>query len=172
MSKGIPFILFNRFGLSWPKVKPFFEAIRENEGLALPIGAAGFCWGGKHAVHLAHGHLASNDLPLVDAVFTGHPSMLVIPTEIEKIVKPISIAIGDRDMALSMSEVEKVKKALEVRKKEGIESEVVVYEGAGHGFCVRADPKNEKCTKQSQDAEDQALSWFKKYFAKTKYESK
>jgi dienelactone hydrolase len=168
MSKGIPFILFNRFGISWPKVRSYFDALRCNEGKDLPLGAAGFCWGGKHVVNLAHGGLAENGSPLVDAVFTGHPSMLEIPSELEKVVKPLSVAIGDKDIILKPSELKKVKTALTSTEAK---SEVVVYEGAGHGFCVRADPKNEKIMQQSAAAEDQALKWFRLHFAETKYES-
>jgi dienelactone hydrolase len=165
MSKGIPFILFNRFGISWPKVHSYFDALRCNEAKSLPLGAAGFCWGGKHIVNLAHGGFATNGMPLVDAVFTGHPSMLEIPGELEKVVKPLSIAIGDKDIILKPDELEKVKTALA-----GIEakSEVIVYEGAGHGFCVRADPKNEEVMVQSAKAEDQALKWFEVHFAERK----
>lgn len=37
------FLFWNGFGSSWPKVKSFFEAIRNNEAASLGIGSAGFC---------------------------------------------------------------------------------------------------------------------------------
>lgn len=70
----------------------------------MPLGAAGFCWGGKHVVNIARGGLAKNGSPLVDAVFTGHPSILEIPSELEKVVKPLSVAIGDKHIILKPSE--------------------------------------------------------------------
>lgn len=99
----IPFRFHNSFAKSWPIVTSFFTAVRENEGRNLPMGAAGFCWGGKHTVHLAHGLStpATSDgtkpsRPLIDAAFTGHPSMLHdIPDEVGRIRIPTSFAIGD-----------------------------------------------------------------------------
>ena len=163
----LPFGLANAFPKSWPKVQPFFAAVRENEGASLPIGAAGFCWGGKHIMHLAEGMTAANGKPLVDAVFTAHPSNLEIPKEIEGVKQPISIANGDKDKVLSMPKLEEVKRILE--RKEDVKSEVVLYPGAGHGFGVRADPGNEKAVEHGIQAEDQAIKWFKQQFANVSY---
>lgn len=38
--------------------------------------------------------------------------------------------------------------------------EVKVYEGAGHGFCVRASLTVGGANNQADEAEDQALAWF------------
>ncbi len=65
-------------GKSYPKVKSWFEQLRKAEGDTLPIGAAGFCWGGKHTVLLAAGERIDGKL-LIDAGFTAHPSMLKCP---------------------------------------------------------------------------------------------
>ncbi|KAF2753211.1 dienelactone hydrolase family protein [Pseudovirgaria hyperparasitica] len=165
-----PFIYYNRFGSSWPIVKSFFTSLRTHEAASLPIGAAGFCWGGKHIFNLAHGHLAPNSKPLVDAVYTAHPSNLAIPAEIEKVVKPVSLAMGTQDFALSVEKTKEIEKVLKgIEEREGVESEVVFYEGAGHGFAVRADPGNKEVGRMAVAAEDQAVEWFRKCFAKVAY---
>lgn len=38
----IPFMYYNRIGLSLPKVTKFFDDVRCNEGKDLPVGVAGF----------------------------------------------------------------------------------------------------------------------------------
>jgi dienelactone hydrolase len=162
----VPFYMFNYFSVAMPKVKSFVENVRNNEGAKLPMGAAGFCWGGRHVVNLANGENAANNKPLVDAVFTGHPSELQIPAEIEQVKMPLSIAVGDKDFVVSTAQVEEIKKILKQGKAK---SEVKMYPGAGHGFCVRADPLNEHETEQSIEAEEQAIKWFSQSFASVKY---
>jgi dienelactone hydrolase len=163
-----PFLLFNRYGVTHPKITTFLSAVRSSEGATLPIGASGFCWGGKHVVMLSHNDTKANDKPLVDAIFTGHPSMINVPGDFEKVSIPLSIAIGDKDAFLPMTGIESVKKTLE-RRKSVVESEVVTYEGAGHGFALRFDPGNDAVAEQSKKAEGQALDWFGKWFEKVKY---
>jgi dienelactone hydrolase len=151
----------NRFGLSWPKVRTFFEAVRTNEATSLPIGAAGFCWGGQHTVVMACGEHSIGDKPLLDVAFTGHPSGISIPGDFEQVKIPLSVAIGDEDDVVSMAKIKQIQGVL--KNLEDVESEVVIYRGAGHGFCVRADPKHETA-KQAIDAEEQAIGWFSKHF--------
>jgi dienelactone hydrolase len=161
----LPFYVANRFSVSMPKVKSFVNAVRCHEAARLPLGSAGFCWGGKHVIKLAHGENADNGKPLVDAVYTGHPSQLSIPDEIERVRKPVSIAVGDKDAVLVQSQVEQIKRILQDKRTE---SEVRVYPGAGHGFCVRADPLNDDVTQQSLEAEQQAIKWFLQHFKSPK----
>jgi dienelactone hydrolase len=165
LKDAIPFKYYNIFEASWPIVENFFESVRENEGAELPIYGAGFCWGGKHIVNLAAGaDTASNGKPLLNAGFTGHPSFLQIPTEIEKISIPVSFALGDKDIVVKPPQIEQIKKVF--AGESGAEKgEVVVYEGAGHGFCVRADFVLDDASKQADEAENQALAWFEKYSA-------
>jgi dienelactone hydrolase len=160
----IPWIAANRFSVSWPKVRSFFEAVRDDEGVKLPIGAAGFCWGGKHVLFLAHGDSVTADgKPLVEAIFTAHPSVVSYPDDVEKVVRPASMAIGDRDMSVTMAQVAIVQKTW--AEKKDVDTEVVVYPGANHGFTVRVDHFNENLLKQCQEAEDQAVKWFEKHFS-------
>ncbi|KAJ5143681.1 Dienelactone hydrolase [Penicillium bovifimosum] len=163
LKDAIPFIYWNTFEASWPIVKDFFKSVRENEGAEVPIYGAGFCWGGKHIVNLAAGvDTASNGKPLLNAGFTGHPSLLEIPTEIEKISVPVSFALGDKDVVLKPPQIGQIQKIFASEAGAG-KGEVVVYEGAGHGFCVRADFVLDDASKQADEAENQALAWFEKY---------
>ncbi|KAF2093942.1 alpha/beta-hydrolase [Rhizodiscina lignyota] len=164
----ITFLTLNRGSVTWPRITSFFKAVRENEGASLPIGTAGFCWGGKHVVNLADDAIKpSNSRPLVDAVFTAHPSNLAIPGEIEKVVKPISLAVGDKDFVLNLKGVEDIKKIW--AGKPDVDTEVKIYEGAGHGFGARADPNTKEAVRQAGEAETQAVDWFKKQFTKVVY---
>lgn len=52
-----------------------------------------------------------------------------------------------------------------ILRKNNVEQEVVIYEGAGHGFSVRIDRTNPKQVEQAVKAEQQAIRWFSKHFA-------
>lgn len=143
-------------------VKGFFEQLRKEQGQTLSIGAAGFCWGGKHTVTLAHGD-EINGQPLIDAGFTGHPSMLKIPAEIEKIKRPVSFACAEDDNQVSLKQAEQIKKIV-TSFPDPFKGEARVYDKTGHGFCVRADLKVPDVAAQAAAAEDQAIAWFTSHF--------
>ena len=42
----------NRLSVSQPRIQTFFQSLRQ--GTSLRVGAAGFCWGGRHVILLAH----------------------------------------------------------------------------------------------------------------------
>lgn len=139
-----------------PKVRDFFCSIRSHEATSRPIGAAGFCWGGKHAIALTHG-LESDGKSLVDACFAAHPSDLALPDDISKVNEPLSMVVGDRDVVMTIDMTRQVQDIFNSR--EDLSNELVVYPGAGHGLGVRADPNNEKQTERAAQAEDQATHW-------------
>lgn len=157
----LPFVFSNRFNVAWPKITSFLQSIRSTEeGARLPISVAGFCWGGPFVVKLASNSRETRTLdgkqPLVDAFFTAHPSNLSIPADIQQIKTNISIASGDQDFVLNMKQIEQVKATL--AKMDNVDSEFVLYPGAGHGFAVRADKKsNLKVAEQAEEAEKQAI---------------
>jgi dienelactone hydrolase len=164
----LPFVIRNHAGKSWPIVESFFKAVRENEGSDVPIGAAGFCWGGKHTVLLAHGSNTVNGKPLIDAAFTGHPSMLKFPDDVDKITIPTSFALAGQDMVVKAPNIEQIQKAIEKQPEEK-KGEAIIYPGTGHGFCVRADHITKEKERAAAEAEDQAIAWFLKWFASVKY---
>lgn len=162
---AIPFFYFNRISRSYPIVKDFFIALRTST--PLPVGAAGFCWGGKHAVLLAGDptQIISPDgsgKPLIDAAFTGHPSLLDLSTDIEAMVRPVSFAVGDGDPQISVVQANQIRGIVEAKPADQ-RGEVVIYEGCGHGFCVRADVSFAEVSKQAAKAEDQCLRWFDRW---------
>jgi dienelactone hydrolase len=140
----------------------FLTKLRDAEAANLPVGVAGFCWGGQHTVHLA-AEPPSNSKALVDVFFTAHPSSLSFPKDIERIRKPFSVAVGDKDPLMTPKQARETEAIL---KKNKVEQEVVIFEGAGHGFSVRIDRTNPKQTEQAVQAEVQAVKWFIKHFEK------
>ncbi|KAH8774569.1 Alpha/Beta hydrolase protein [Diaporthe sp. PMI_573] len=157
----IPWILRNRPGKSFPIVKKFFEDLRRETGPGTPIGAAGFCWGGKHVVLLADAqHKTDDGRPMYDAGFTGHPSFLEIPKDIERISVPVSFAVPELDNQFKIPrDIDIINRIMEGRP-EASKGEVKLYEKVGHGFCVRADMKVDDVAKSAAEAEDQAIAWF------------
>ena len=139
MSEFIPFLYRNRSSLCWPRVTKFLRALRENEGATLPVGIAGFCWGGLHTVKLTHDTAdakTANGRPLADAFFVAHPSNITIPQDIADVKESLSIAIGDDDGVMGIKQVRAAQKIL--ADKGDVDSEVVIYPGAKHGFSIRA----------------------------------
>jgi len=161
----IPFLIRTRLSVAKPGVYAFFHALRTAQGADLPVGCAGFCWGGKYVFELcSDSEKAANGKSLVDCGFTAHPSNLVIPQDPDAVTKPLSVAVGDVDVVFPLHRVERTK---EILRKKGDVHEVVVIPGAKHGFAVRGAPDDEKAMEQGMQAEDQAVAWFDKWFGKT-----
>ncbi|KAM0255011.1 hypothetical protein ACHAQJ_006239 [Trichoderma viride] len=158
----LPFIIYNWPTRAWPRVKGFFEQLRKEEGASLSVGAAGFCWGGKQVILLGRGDTIDGR-PLIDAGFTGHPSLLSLPGDIEKLELPVSFAMGDHDQSVSVAKAESIKAIVEA-KPESARGELTIYPQAGHGFCVRADHDFPDSLKQADEATDQCIAWFNTHF--------
>ncbi|KAI9697772.1 MAG: hypothetical protein M1836_004448 [Candelina mexicana] len=160
----IPFIYHNRDGVTNPRVDKFSSDLRSASATEhLPIGVAGFCWGGEKVVKLCYSDRNTADgKSLIDVGYVAHPSKLSIPRDIIPIRRPLSVAVGTRDFQVPVPKLEEMRTLLE--KKSEVEHEVVVYEDAKHGFAVRGDPGSEKEQKQTVEAEDQAVAWFSKRF--------
>ena len=167
ISEFIPFLYKNRFSVAWPRIITFLKALREVNGATLPVGIAGFCWGGLHGVKLSQDNAdtkLTNGRPLADAFFVAHPSNLTIPQDIADVGRNLSIAIGDDDGVMPMKQVQAARKIL--ADKVDVDAEVVVYPGAKHGFSIRASrwQPNSKETKEAEEAENQAIAWFRQRF--------
>ena len=155
----------NRLAITQPRVFAWFKALRSNEGADLPVGCAGFCWGGKFVFLLcADTEKAANGKSLVDCGFTAHPSNLVIPADAEAVKLPLSVSVGDVDLALSIKQVNQTKEIFS-EKGQKEKFEVIVIPGARHGFAVRAKLDNEEAVKQGLQAEEQAVAWYNKWFS-------
>lgn len=157
----LPFFIINRQSVVQSRISKFLTGIRSDPATAgLKIGAAGFCWGGKYAFLLAHDTSATS---LIECAFAAHPSMLSVPGDVERVRLPMSVAVGDTDMALSVQGIRMLDEVL-VKKGRG-DHEVVVLDGAKHGFAVRLDPRDELQDRYAGVAESQAIAWFTKWLS-------
>lgn len=181
LTHAIPWKSRTKPSLTHPCIVSFLQAVRTSAppfvtGVnGLKIGIAGFCWGGKHAFMLAadlestrvvrHASLTDKKEALVDTIFTAHPSYIDVPGDTAAVKIPISVAVGGADMALKMDKVKEMKASLEKLNvgEAGKVAEVLVYEGAKHGFAIRTHPEDEKEMKSADEAEKQALEWFGKW---------
>ena len=161
----LPHLWRNRMSVCWPRMTAWFTALRAQT--SLPIGAAGFCWGGLHAIMLAQDRpdvKTSSGKPFVDACFAAHPSNVSMPGDFQKVMRPLSVAIGDEDAIMPLKQTEQAKGILE-SLSHGI-GELKIYPGARHGFSVRASRSepDAKETIQAEEAEEQAVKWFQMHF--------
>ena len=90
----------------------------------------------------------------MDAVFAGHPSLLAFPNDLNKPVVPTSIAVAEFDHRFDPKMGDKVRELWE-KKSDQVKTEIVVYKGVKHGFCVRGDMKNEQVKDAITKAVDQ-----------------
>lgn len=181
MYHALPWLLTTRPGVCRPRILKFFKALRTSpppfETPSLMIGVCGFCWGGQYTFMLAKDLPSSrvkchesqtsaasgNEKPLIDCAFTAHPSFVKVPKDVEAVTIPLSVAIGETDMAMSGPLIRQMKEILEVKKKG--DNEVVIMPGAKHGFAVRAVPDDGVQRAWADKAETQAIDWFSKSFA-------
>ncbi|KAF5718294.1 dienelactone hydrolase family [Fusarium mundagurra] len=149
----VPFLIRNRFG---------------HKDADLPVGIAGFCWGGLHTVRLTHNTVETSTASgraLADAFFTAHPSSVDVAQDIGNVARPLSIAIGDDDAVMGMKQVRQAESILEGKD---VDTSVVIYPGAKHGFSIRASraEPDSKETRQAEEAEEQVIAWFKRQFSR------
>jgi len=138
-----PWLIKHREAVSLPLIQSFVRHLRSDPAHK-KIGAVGFCWGGRYAVLLAH----EGTDPYVDAAVACHPSFLSIPSEIEKIEKPVAVEVGDQDDILKMPEVEKIQEIFKSKPQ----CEIEVYPDQVHGFAVRGDLSKESDKKAKEKA--------------------
>lgn len=163
----VPFLIRNRFSVAWPRVTEFLKELQAHNDDGHPVGIAGFCWGGLHAIRLTHATdetTTSSGRPLADAVFTAHPSSVDVTTDITNVARNLSIAIGDDDAVMGIKQVRQAEAIL--TGKSDVDTEVVIYPGAKHGFSIRASRSKPDSveTRQAAEAEEQAIAWFKRQF--------
>lgn len=163
----LPFLYRNRFTVAWPRVTGFLKELHAHNVDARPVGVAGFCWGGLHAIRLAHETgetITATGLPLATAFFTAHPSSVDVAPDIGNVGRSLSIAIGDDDAVMGIKKVREAE--LILANKTDIDSEVIIYPGAKHGFSIRASRVKADSveTRQAVEAEEQAITWFKRQF--------
>ncbi|KAI9671519.1 MAG: hypothetical protein M1817_003571 [Caeruleum heppii] len=160
-----PWLIKHREGVTAPIIDGFVDAVRKDPQTG-KIGAIGFCWGGRYAILQAHKRSEfSGDHAVggVDAVYACHPSLVAIPSDFDPVVRPLSLAVGDKDSLLDAASVEKIKDVLD--KKTDVPHEVEVYKDQVHGFALRGDWSSEKDKEAMDAAEKQGIAWFNKHLA-------
>ncbi|KIW12599.1 hypothetical protein PV08_09877 [Exophiala spinifera] len=155
-----PWLAKHRESVSEPLISGFINTVRTIPGTD-KIGAIGFCWGGRYAILQAH-RRTEGQIGGVDAAYACHPSLLSIPSDLEPVAVPLSLAVGEKDSLLDMQSVEKIRDALE---KTGVPTEVKVYKDQVHGFALRSDWSSDEDKKAMDDAEKQGIEWFKMYLS-------
>jgi len=161
----IPFIYRHNYTKSMPKVTSYFSAVRAANP-TLPIAAAGFCWGGQHTIYMAHGlrDPTTNTL-YADACFTAHPSNVVVPGDIEKVTRNLSIAAAGKDKVMTIDQARQAEAILrQITEKTGVPTEVQYYPDATHGFGVRGDPTDKHQERHMKVCTEQAVRWFQQRF--------
>ncbi|KAF2084629.1 alpha/beta-hydrolase [Saccharata proteae CBS 121410] len=164
-SLWFPFAKVNTNEVVQEKLFSFIEKLRENEAKELPVGVAGFCWGGYWSFQLAH----HREKKLIDAAFAAHPSNMKVPEDIEAIEIPTSIATGSLDTAFPQDQVAVARKILEKKTKDdkdGVAHELVFYDGCHHGWALRGSQKDPAESQKGLEAEQQAVKWFQRWFGK------
>lgn len=94
-----------------PLIFNYHSAIRnapETEGL--PLGSAGFCWGGRYNT------LLCQEDDLIEVGFKAHPSNVKFPDDWAKVKKPFSVCIGDVEKSVGIEEVKLIKSLLEEKE--------------------------------------------------------
>lgn len=91
------------------------------------------------------------------------------PDDFEKVALPLSCAAAEIDPQMSKENAKQTEEILKAKtaktKDEGVQHEFVMYEKARHGFAVRADEEDVEEAGRGKRAEEQAVAWFKKWFA-------
>ena len=173
-------MITNRPSITYPRIYDWFRSLRTSpEGTSIPIGACGYCWGGKLVFLFASASSPENIVsaadprPLIDIGFTAHPSALVLPAEMEAAKIPLAVSVGSEDFVLSLEGKKGIKEGLQKvmdRREEDNGHEgrfrCWVVKGAKHGFSTRFDPQRPEEVEQGKEAENQAVEWFTTWFSK------
>lgn len=152
----------------YPPVLGYVRAVRASLPLGSRLGIAGFCLGGHWSSRICSEPTSEGgDERLIDAHFTAHPSSVKgedLAAFASKFRVPFSLALGDKDMMMSVEQARGSEASLrEVFREEPDKLEVTIYENCGHGFALRADPKKTDENEGSDRALEQAVVWFRRF---------
>ncbi|KAL9108516.1 MAG: hypothetical protein Q9227_006731 [Pyrenula ochraceoflavens] len=175
MASFIPFLIIHHPKKHMTETLAYARSIKKELPAGAKLGVAGFCWGGWLSTALcAQPTKEGGSERLIDAQFTAHPSAMKPPEKmigdaIDTYDVPYSMAIGDKDMGFPIKQVEETEAKVRERVGKGDGEggkywEFNIYPGAQHGFAVRAiNEKRDGRPKSAEDAETQAVEWFKRF---------
>lgn len=130
------------------------EAARELRAQHKRVGAIGFCYGGWAVFRLG-----AKANPLVDAISTGHPSLLE-KLEIEAVGVPVQILAPEVDPMFT----EELKAfSNRVIPTLGVAYDYQYFPGLEHAFASRGDPNIHGERDGMERAKNAAVSWFRQW---------
>jgi carboxymethylenebutenolidase len=126
------------------------------------IGTVGFCFGGRvtfltalrHKLGAAVGFYGGG---IVNARFPQFPALI---DRADQLQTPWLGLFGDQDASIPVDDVETLRGAL---KPLAIDTEIVRYPNAGHGF--HCDQRPDFCSDDAADAWKRTLAWFSSHLA-------
>lgn len=168
----LPFVYYCRPAVAGPRIYSFLKALRQNEGKHLPIGAAGFAWGGYFVIRACWDEetnkIASGGRAL-ECGYVAHPSNSKFPQDVDRIELPISWAAAETCRHMSLLQAKQTDEILKAKtakgKDRGVEHEFVMYNGVNYGFAQGSDHKKMAEAEAGKKAERQAVDWFVRCFA-------
>ena len=118
------------------------------------IASIGWCFGGGQSLQLA---LHSEQHPLVATILYYGTPLVTDKQQLSNIKWPVLGIFGDKDQAISMSNIQQFKAALD---DIGIPNEIHIYKGLGHAF---ANPSGANyAPNETVDAWQKTLEFLKK----------
>ncbi|CAI0466438.1 unnamed protein product [Linum tenue] len=134
-------LLLHKQDKGFEDAKAVIESLK-NKGVSA-IGAAGFCWGAKVVVELAH----------INAGVLLHPSFVTVD-DIKEVKAPLAV-LG--------AEFDHLSPPALVKQFEEFDGFVKIFPGVAHGWTVRYKAEDEAEVKAAEEAHNDALEWFAKH---------
>ncbi|KAI1411826.1 dienelactone hydrolase family protein [Hypoxylon sp. FL1857] len=120
------------------------------------VGAIGYCYGGWAVFRLG---AKEHNPPLVDAISTGHPSLLT-EKDIEEVAVPVQLLAPEHD---PMYGPELKKFTFDTVQKNGLEFDYRYFPGVEHGALVRGNEAKAGERFAMVRAKNAAVGWFNQF---------
>lgn len=124
------------------------------------IGIVGFCFGGRVTFLTALRHKLGAAVGFYGGgIVTGRfPQFPALVGEVSKLQTPWLGLFGDQDQSISVEDVKTLRAAL---ANTSVDTEIVRYAEAGHGF--HCDKRDDYRAEEAADAWKRALAWFESH---------
>jgi carboxymethylenebutenolidase len=132
-----------------------------NGGDVSRVGVTGYCWGGRQTwLYAAHGPIKAAVAFYGPLVGTPNERMPKFPIDLAGSLKgPVLGLYGGADQGIPLDTVDRMKAALAGGNGAAKASQIVVYDGAPHGFHADYRPTYRK--EAADDGWKRAQEWFK-----------
>ncbi|CAI0466437.1 unnamed protein product [Linum tenue] len=141
-------LLLHKQDKGFEDAKAVIESLK-NKGVSA-IGAAGFCWGAKVVVELAH----------INAGVLLHPSFVTVD-DIKEVKAPLAVLGAEFDHLSPPALVKQFEEVLATKPE--FDGFVKIFPGVAHGWTVRYKAEDEAEVKAAEEAHNDALEWFAKH---------